>query len=61
VLASASSFYASLVDGEAVLRVPYDERLRQLLRALPGRRWDPVERGRVSAIMVPCSLEFFSL
>jgi SWI/SNF-related matrix-associated actin-dependent regulator 1 of chromatin subfamily A len=30
--------------GEAVLRFPYDERLRQLLRAIPGRRWDPVER-----------------
>jgi SWI/SNF-related matrix-associated actin-dependent regulator 1 of chromatin subfamily A len=42
---SASSFHASLADGEAVLRFPYDERLRQLLRALPGRRWDPVERA----------------
>lgn len=37
-------FHASLVAGEAVLRFPYDERLRQLLRAIPGRRWDPVER-----------------
>jgi SWI/SNF-related matrix-associated actin-dependent regulator 1 of chromatin subfamily A len=37
-------FSASLVDGEAVLRFPYDEGLRQLLRAIPGRRWDPVER-----------------
>ncbi len=27
-----------------MLRFPYDERLRQLLRAIPGRRWDPVER-----------------
>jgi hypothetical protein len=35
---------ASLADGEAVLRFPYDERLRQLLRAIPGRRWDPQER-----------------
>jgi hypothetical protein len=42
---SPSSFHASLVDGEAVLHFPYDERLRQLLRALPGRRWDPVERA----------------
>ena len=38
-------FSASLVQGEAVLRFPYDERLRQLLRALPGRRWDPVGRA----------------
>jgi hypothetical protein len=45
VLVSASSFHASLADGEAVLRFPYDDRLRQLLRALPGRRWDPVERA----------------
>jgi SWI/SNF-related matrix-associated actin-dependent regulator 1 of chromatin subfamily A len=30
--------------GEAILSFPYDERLRQLLRAIPGRRWDPVER-----------------
>ncbi len=37
-------FSASLVHGEAVLRFPYDERLRQLLRAIPGRRWDPVQR-----------------
>ncbi len=36
--------YASLAEGEAVLRFPYDERLRQLLRAIPGRRWDPHER-----------------
>ena len=45
VLVSASSFRASLADGEAMLRFPYNERLRQLLRALPGRRWDPVERA----------------
>jgi SWI/SNF-related matrix-associated actin-dependent regulator of chromatin subfamily A-like protein 1 len=37
--------HASLAEGEAVLRFPYDERLRQLLRAIPGRRWDPVERA----------------
>ena len=41
------SFYfnASIASGEAVLRFPYDERLRQLLRAIPGRRWDPVGRA----------------
>ncbi|MFI5005030.1 MAG: DEAD/DEAH box helicase [Solirubrobacterales bacterium] len=37
--------HATLADGEAVLRFPYDERLRQLLRAIPGRRWDPQERA----------------
>jgi SWI/SNF-related matrix-associated actin-dependent regulator 1 of chromatin subfamily A len=42
---SSSSFHASLADGEAVLHFPFDERLRQLLRALPGRRWDPVGRA----------------
>jgi SWI/SNF-related matrix-associated actin-dependent regulator 1 of chromatin subfamily A len=36
---------ATLAEGEAVLRFPYDERLRQLLRAIPGRRWDPQERA----------------
>ncbi len=35
---------ASLRHDEAVLRFPYDEDLRLLLRAIPGRRWDPVER-----------------
>jgi len=45
VLVSPSHFHASLADGEAVLQFPYDERLRQLLRALPGRRWDPGERA----------------
>jgi SWI/SNF-related matrix-associated actin-dependent regulator 1 of chromatin subfamily A len=35
---------ASIASGEAVLRFPYDERLRQLLRAIPGRRWDPQAR-----------------
>ncbi|HEY7830531.1 MAG TPA: DEAD/DEAH box helicase [Solirubrobacteraceae bacterium] len=38
------SLSASMSGGEAVLSFPYDERLRQLLRAIPGRRWDPVER-----------------
>jgi SWI/SNF-related matrix-associated actin-dependent regulator 1 of chromatin subfamily A len=38
-------FSASLVRDEAVLRFPYDDRLRMLLRAIPGRRWDPVERA----------------
>jgi SWI/SNF-related matrix-associated actin-dependent regulator of chromatin subfamily A-like protein 1 len=38
-------FSASLARDEAVLRFPYDERLRQLLRAIPGRRWDPLERA----------------
>jgi SWI/SNF-related matrix-associated actin-dependent regulator of chromatin subfamily A-like protein 1 len=42
---SSFSFHASLAGGEAMLRFPYDERLRQLLRALPGRRWDPVGRA----------------
>ena len=42
---SYAPFSASLVHEEAVLRFPYDERLRQLLRAIPGRRWDPVERA----------------
>jgi len=45
VFVSPSSFHASLEHGEAVLRFPFDERLRQLLRALPGRRWDPAERA----------------
>jgi hypothetical protein len=40
----STSFSASLARDEAVLRFPYDERLRQLLRAIPGRRWDPLER-----------------
>jgi len=41
---SYAPFSAALVHDEAHLRFPYDERLRQLLRAIPGRRWDPVER-----------------
>lgn len=35
---------ASLRHDEVVLRFPYDEDLRLLLRAIPGRRWDPVDR-----------------
>ena len=38
------AFIATLAHGEAVLRFPFDERLRQLLRAIPGRRWDPDQR-----------------
>ena len=40
----AAAFVATLVEGEAVLRFPYDDRLRLLLRAIPGRRWDPEVR-----------------
>ncbi len=42
---SAAPFSATLARDEAVLRFPYDEALRQLLRAIPGRRWDPGERA----------------
>jgi len=38
------TFIASLAEGSAVLRFPYDERLRLLLRAIPGRRWDAENR-----------------
>ena len=38
------AFRASIDEGEAVLAFPYDERLRRLLRAIPGRRWEPTER-----------------
>ncbi len=38
-------FFASLDSGEAVLQFPYDDRLRVLLRAIPGRRWDPGEKA----------------
>jgi SWI/SNF-related matrix-associated actin-dependent regulator 1 of chromatin subfamily A len=41
---SPAAFSATLEHEEAVLRFPYDEGLRQLLRAIPGRRWDPVGR-----------------
>jgi hypothetical protein len=34
-----------MAHDEAVLRFPYDDRLRQLLRAIPGRRWDAAERA----------------
>jgi hypothetical protein len=40
----SGTLIVSLVDGEAALRFPFDEQLRQLLRAIPGRRWDPQER-----------------
>ena len=39
-----STLIASLDDGAAVLRFPFDEQLRVQLRAIPGRRWDPGER-----------------
>ena len=42
---SSPSFSAELAHDEAVLRFPYDDGLRQLLRAIPGRRWDPAERA----------------
>jgi SWI/SNF-related matrix-associated actin-dependent regulator of chromatin subfamily A-like protein 1 len=42
---SPAPFSASLARDEAVLRFPYDDGLRMLLRAIPGRRWDPVERA----------------
>lgn len=37
--------HATIEHDEAVLRFPYDDRLRKLLRTLPGRRWDPVQRA----------------
>ncbi len=40
-----ATLHASLDQGEAVLRFPYDDVLRRLLRAIPGRRWDPTERA----------------
>ncbi|TMK23961.1 MAG: hypothetical protein E6G62_09700 [Actinobacteria bacterium] len=42
---SSAHFSATRARDEAVLRFPYDERLRLLLRAIPGRRWDPLERA----------------
>jgi SWI/SNF-related matrix-associated actin-dependent regulator 1 of chromatin subfamily A len=42
---AVAPFSATLARDEAVLRFPYDEGLRQLLRAIPGRRWDPQERA----------------
>jgi hypothetical protein len=41
---ASRSLQAELREGEAVLAFPYDERLRLLLRAVPGRRWDPERR-----------------
>lgn len=41
----SDAFQASLDRDEAVLRFPFDDRLRRLLRAIPGRRWDPVDRS----------------
>ena len=35
---------AWIEDDDAVLRFPYDERLKGALRAIPGRRWEPLER-----------------
>ncbi len=40
-----ASFTATLQSDEAVLRFPYDDGLRRLLRAIPGRRWDPEQRA----------------
>jgi SWI/SNF-related matrix-associated actin-dependent regulator of chromatin subfamily A-like protein 1 len=42
---SSPCFSAELARDEAVLRFPYDDGLRRLLRAIPGRRWDPAERA----------------
>jgi SWI/SNF-related matrix-associated actin-dependent regulator of chromatin subfamily A-like protein 1 len=39
-----SSFHAFLDEGEALLRFPYDDALRRVLRTIPGRRWDPERR-----------------
>ncbi len=44
--------HASLDNGEAVLSFPYDDRLRKILRAIPGRRWDPA-RGLGSSRSTP--------
>ncbi len=40
----SAALVATLLEGEALLRFPYDDRLRLLLRAIPGRRWDPEAR-----------------
>ncbi|HEX5307482.1 MAG TPA: DEAD/DEAH box helicase [Solirubrobacteraceae bacterium] len=37
--------HATLEHDQAVLHFPYDDRLRKLLRTLPRRRWDPVQRA----------------
>jgi SWI/SNF-related matrix-associated actin-dependent regulator of chromatin subfamily A-like protein 1 len=39
-----AALVATLVNGEVVLRFPFDDHLRLLLRAIPGRRWDPEAR-----------------
>ena len=39
-----AAFVATLVNGEVALRFPYDDRLRLLVRSIPGRRWDPEAR-----------------
>ena len=57
-LSMSPTFIASLEEGAAVLRFPFDERLRLLLRAIPGRRWDaeyrvwrvPLDPDRAEAI-----------
>jgi superfamily II DNA or RNA helicase len=46
------AFTAELSRGEAVLIFPYDDGLRRLLRAIPGRRWDP-QRGAWCVPMEP--------
>jgi SWI/SNF-related matrix-associated actin-dependent regulator of chromatin subfamily A-like protein 1 len=43
-MAGAEVAMAWLEEREAVLRFSYDEYLKTLLRAIPGRRWDPLER-----------------
>src|SRR6202035_3119580 len=44
-LMSGAPFFATLARDEAVLRFPYDEDLRPMPRAIPGRRWYPLERA----------------
>jgi SWI/SNF-related matrix-associated actin-dependent regulator of chromatin subfamily A-like protein 1 len=39
-----AALVATLVNGEVLLRFPYDDRVRLLLRSIPGRRWDPEAR-----------------
>ena len=39
-----AALVATLVNGEVVLRFPYDDRVRLALRSIPGRRWDPEAR-----------------
>ncbi len=39
-----AAFLATLVNGEVALRFPYDDRVRLVLRSIPGRRWDPEAR-----------------